>query len=72
MERGENSGRVLTYTHIVTARQAIGMWDPRRAPVFAMPLEEVLGAHRTALPSSSRKSTGSLPGAILAASAFGR
>ena len=26
--RGENSGRKIAYTHIVTGRQVLGMWEP--------------------------------------------
>ncbi|SDG21529.1 DUF1223 domain-containing protein [Pelagibacterium luteolum] len=72
VERGENSGRVLPYTHIVTGRQAIGMWDPQSGANLTIPLAEVLGTHSDGAAVIIQEKHGNLPGAIIAASAFDR
>src|SRR5690606_31313471 len=42
IERGENKGKRIAYTQIVTGRQAVGMWDPDTGAHFKLPLTEVL------------------------------
>ena len=72
IERGENSGRALVYTHIVTGRQAIGMWDPAQGAEIVIPLDEVLGANSDGAAVVVQEKNGQLPGRILGASAFSR
>ncbi|WMT86937.1 DUF1223 domain-containing protein [Pelagibacterium sp. 26DY04] len=72
IERGENSGRALAYTHIVTGRQAIGMWDPEEGAEIVIPLEEILGTHSDGAAVIVQEKNGQLPGRILGASAFYR
>lgn len=72
IERGENSGQALTYTHIVTGRQAIGMWDPQEGAEIVIPLEEILGAHSDGAAVIVQEKNGEWPGRILGASAFSR
>ncbi|WMT92316.1 DUF1223 domain-containing protein [Pelagibacterium sp. H642] len=72
IERGENSGRALAYTHIVTGRQAIGMWDPEEGAEIVIPLEEILGTHSDGAAVIVQEKNGQLPGRILGASAFSR
>lgn len=72
IERGENSGRALAYTHIVTGRQAIGMWDPHDGAQIVIPLEEILGTHSDGAAVIVQEKDGQLPGRILGASAFWR
>lgn len=72
IERGENSGQSLTYTHIVTGRQAIGMWDPARGADIAIPLDEVLGTNADGAAVIVQERNGQWPGRILGASAFSR
>ena len=72
IERGENSGRALAYTHIVTGRQAIGMWDPDEGAEIVIPLEEILGTHSDGAAVIVQEKNGQLPGRILGASAFSR
>lgn len=72
VERGENSGRVLPYTHVVTGRQAIGMWDPQSGAEITIPLEEVLGDHSDGAAVIVQEKNGDLPGAIIGAAAFHR
>jgi hypothetical protein len=70
IERGENSGQVLSYTHIVTSRQAIGMWNPREGAEITIPLEEVLGPNSDGAAVIVQEKDGALPGRILGASTF--
>lgn len=72
IERGENSGRALSYTNIVTDRQAIGMWDPKSGANISIPLEEVLGTHSDGAAVIVQEKNGDLPGRIFGASAFHR
>ncbi|MAN75956.1 DUF1223 domain-containing protein [Pelagibacterium flavum] len=72
IERGENSGQALPYTHIVTARQAIGMWDPEQGAEITIPLEEVLGSNSDAAAVIVQEKDGALPGRILGAALFTR
>ncbi|WP_332713545.1 DUF1223 domain-containing protein [Pelagibacterium mangrovi] len=72
IERGENSGRALAYTHIVTGRQAIGMWNPREGAEIVIPLEEILGTHSDGAAVIVQEKNGQWPGRILGASAFSR
>lgn len=72
IERGENSGRALAYTHIVTGRQAIGMWDPEEGAEIVIPLEEILGTHSDGAAVIVQEKNGQLPGRILGASSFSR
>ncbi|AEQ53263.1 DUF1223 domain-containing protein [Pelagibacterium halotolerans] len=70
IERGENSGQALPYTHIVTSRQAIGMWNPAQGAEITIPLEEVLGPNSDGAAIIVQEKNGTLPGRILGASLF--
>ncbi|WP_417579137.1 DUF1223 domain-containing protein [Pelagibacterium sp.] len=70
IERGENSGQALSYTHIVVSRQAIGMWDPSEGAEITIPLEEVLGPNSDGAAVIVQEKDGALPGRILGASLF--
>lgn len=64
--RGENSGRTLRYSNIVTGRQAIGMWNPQTGADIAIPLEAALGPNDGAAILIQEKN-GELPGPIVGA-----
>ena len=42
IERGENEGKLVTYSQIVTGRQVLGMWEPEIGAHLKLPLAEVL------------------------------
>src|SRR3569832_605847 len=67
IDRGENAGRTMDYTQIVTGRQMLGMWDPAAGTHLKLPLSElqVNGSHGAALLVQADKA--GLPGAILGA-----
>ena len=69
--RGENSGRTLRYSNIVTGRQAIGMWNPQTGADIAIPLEAALGSNDGAAILIQEKN-GELPGPIMGAAMITR
>jgi hypothetical protein len=72
IDRGENEGRKVAYTHIVTGRQVLGMWEPDKGASLKLPLDEVLtgGANGAAIVVQQDKD--GLPGPILGAASFTR
>lgn len=71
VERGENSGLTLTYSHIVTGRQPIGMWSPQTGADITIPLAEALGDNDGAAILIQEKN-GDLPGPILGSALISR
>ena len=67
IERGENAGKTMDYTQIVTGRQMLGMWDPVGGTHLKLPLSELMsnGSNGAAILVQTDKS--GLPGAILGA-----
>jgi hypothetical protein len=67
IERGENAGKTMDYTQIVTGRQMLGMWDPAAGTHLRLPLSEVManGANGAAILVQADKD--GLPGEILGA-----
>ncbi len=67
IERGENAGKTMDYTQIVTGRQMLGMWDPASGTHLKLPLSELMteGANGAVVLVQSEKA--GLPGAILGA-----
>jgi hypothetical protein len=67
IDRGENSGRTMDYTQIVTGRQMLGMWDPASGTHLKLPLSEIMtgGANGAAILVQTDKD--GLPGPIIGA-----
>jgi hypothetical protein len=67
IERGENAGKTVDYTQIVTGRQMLGMWDPAAGTHLKLPLSEVMtgGANGAVILVQADKQ--GLPGPILGA-----
>jgi hypothetical protein len=72
IERGENSGKRVAYTQIVTDRQAVGMWDPDTGAHFKLPLTEVLTDTSNGAVVMVQQERDGLPGRILGAASFTR
>ena len=72
IERGENEGKQVAYTQIVTGRQAVGMWDPDTGAHFKLPLTEVLTDTSNGAVIMVQQERNSLPGRILGAASFTR
>lgn len=67
IDRGENAGRTMDYTQIVTGRQMLGMWDPATGTHLKLPLSELQadGSNGAAILVQADKD--GLPGPILGA-----
>jgi len=65
--RGENAGKTMDYSQIVTGRQMLGMWDPVAGTHLKLPLSELMagGSNGAVILVQTEKS--GLPGPILGA-----
>jgi hypothetical protein len=72
IDRGENQGRKIAYTHIVTGRQVLGMWDPRQGAALKLPLDDVLTGDADGAAILVQQDKDGLPGPILGAASFTR
>lgn len=72
IERGENQGKHVAYTQIVTGRQVLGMWDPVAGSELTLPLSEILTGRSNGAVILIQQERGGLPGAILGAASFTR
>jgi hypothetical protein len=70
--RGENEGRKIAYTHIVTSRQVLGMWEPATGASLKLPLDEVLTGDANGAAILVQQDKNGLPGPILGAASFTR
>lgn len=70
IDSGENAGKTMVYTQVVTGRQVLGMWESEAGAELKLPLGEVLGAANTGIAIVVQQERGGLPGAILAAAAY--
>lgn len=70
IERGENEGKTIAYTQIVTGRQAVGMWEPATGAHLKLPLSEVLTKTSNGAVIMVQQERDGLPGRILGAASF--
>lgn len=70
VERGENRGRDLAYSHIVTNRQVLGMWEPQTGARMRLPLEDILVDGSDGIAVLVQLEDNGIPGAILGAAAI--
>lgn len=70
IERGENAGKTIAYTQIVTGRQVLGMWDPAAGAKLKLPLAEVLSEPANGAAILIQEDRDGLPGRILGAASF--
>lgn len=70
IERGENEGKKVTYTQIVTGRQVLGMWEPATGAKLKLPLAEVLSAPANGAAVLVQEDRNGLPGRIIGAASF--
>jgi hypothetical protein len=68
--RGENEGKTIGYTQIVTDRQALGMWEPGTGAHLKLPLSEVLADPANGAVILVQQERSGLPGRILGAASF--
>jgi len=72
VERGENAGKQMSYTQVVTGRHILGMWDPDTGAHLKLPLDEVLTAPSNGAVILVQSERNGLPGPILGAASFMR
>ena len=67
IDKGENAGKTMDYTQIVTGRQMLGLWDPVTGTHLKLPLAELMtdGANGAAILIQTDKA--GLPGPIVGA-----
>jgi hypothetical protein len=72
IERGENEGKQVAYSQIVTGRQVLGMWDPKAGAQLTLPIDEVLTGQSNGAVILVQQEKAGLPGPILGAASFTR
>ena len=72
IERGENAGKTIAYTQIVTGRQALGMWEAATGAHLKLPLSEVLASPANGAVILVQLERDGLPGKILGAASYQR
>ena len=70
VERGENRDRVLDYSHIVTDRQIIGMWDHESGVSITLPLDDLLGSMSDGAAILIQENHDGRPGRIIGGTSF--
>lgn len=72
IDRGENEGKTIAYTHIVTGRQVLGLWDAGKGASLSLPLDDVLTGEADGAAILVQQDKDGLPGPILGAASFTR
>ena len=72
IERGNNAGKTMVYTQVVTGRQVAGVWEYATGAHIKLPIPEMLAHDSTGLAVIVQQEHGGLPGPILGAAAFER
>lgn len=70
IDKGDNAGKSMVYTQVVTGRQILGMWEARSGAELKLPLNEMLGTGSNGLAILVQQESNGLPGPILAAAAY--
>ena len=72
IERGENAGKAMSYTQVVTGRHMLGMWEGDAGAKFKLPLTELAAEAGSGLAVIVQQERGGLPGAIVGAASYER
>lgn len=70
IESGENAGKSMVYTQVVTGRQILGMWESDTGAELKLPLNEALLSPNTGLAVVVQQERNGLPGPILSAASY--
>jgi len=70
INRGENEGKTIAYTQIVTGRQVLGMWEPDEGAHFKLPLDEVIASPANGAVILVQQERSGFPGRILGAASY--
>ena len=72
IETGDNAGKTMVYTQVVTKRQLLGMWEAATGAQFKLPIDEVLDDNSTGVAVLVQQDDNGLPGPIIGAAAYER
>ena len=72
IEKGENAGKSMVYTQVVTGRQVLGMWEGATGANLKLPLPEMLGEANSGVAVIVQQERDGLPGNILGAATLER
>ncbi|HEY8576506.1 MAG TPA: DUF1223 domain-containing protein [Devosia sp.] len=72
IDKGENAGKSMVYTQVVTGRQALGMWEGASGADLKLPMGEALAAGSSGIAVVVQQEHDGLPGPILGAATFER
>ena len=72
IDKGENAGKSMVYTQVVTGRQALGMWEGATGANLKLPLPEMLDGGSTGIAVIVQQESNGLPGPILGAATYER
>ncbi|WP_052726496.1 DUF1223 domain-containing protein [Devosia epidermidihirudinis] len=72
IEKGDNAGKAMVYTQVVTGRQVLGMWEAKAGADLKLPLPEVLRESSTGIAVIVQQENKGMPGPILGAAAYER
>jgi hypothetical protein len=70
IDKGENAGKAMVYTQVVTDRQVLGMWEGATGASLKLPLPEILSDGSTGIAVIVQQEKGGLPGPILGAATY--
>ena len=70
IDKGENAGKSMVYTQVVTGRQALGMWEGATGADLKLPLPEMLGEGSTGIAVLVQRERDGLPGPIIGAATY--
>lgn len=72
IDTGENAGKSMVYTQVVTNRQALGLWEGATGTSLKLPLPEILADDSTGIAVIVQQEKNGLPGPILGAATYER
>ncbi len=70
IDSGDNAGKTVAYTHVVTGRQVLGMWEAKTGASLKLPLAEIMGEGNTGVAILVQQERNQLPGPIIGAAAY--
>lgn len=70
IDKGENAGKAMVYTQVVTDRQVLGMWEGATGAHIKLPLPEILSDGSTGIAVIVQQEHDGLPGPILGAATY--
>ncbi|UJW84299.1 DUF1223 domain-containing protein [Devosia sp. SL43] len=70
IDKGDNAGKSMVYTQVVTNRQVLGMWEGATGANLKLPIPEVLSDNSTGIAVIVQQERNGMPGPILGAASF--